>query len=323
MKLNKFFAVAMATLALVACVKPGDKPNGGDEPDQPGKEADLVLSETSKSIEIDETFDLTANVAAEFTVNKEDIVQLVPANDGKSVKVTGVGEGSVILTATTKGGQTKTCVVKVAKKEDPTQPAGSLKGSQIWPIILDGDAYAANESKIVASFQPNDVDQFLYVWPDGTSYVGGDGEGLNSLGNTGYTALVVGTLGWSGAGFCLTDAGNGWEAAKALNDAIVANPDQYALHLAIKSTDDQAHTFYWMGSDATKVVIGKEAFDGGKVIGDFPRDGGWHEFDIEMAEFASALASADVKAGVNVFCLLSGGNAGRQLNLDAVYFYKK
>lgn len=329
MKVNfKYALMAFAALAMVACGgdnKPED-PNK-DNPDSE-KEAELVLSETSKSIEVEETFDLTATVAAEFAVNKEDVVQLVPGNDGKSVKVTGVGEGSVIITATTKGGQSKTCVVKVAKKEDPNQPAGALKGSKVWPIILDGDAYTANEDKIVASFQPNGDagnpdaggDQFLYVWEN--TYAAGDGESMNSLGNFGYTSLTV-VAGWAGMGYCLTEKGTGWEAAKALNDAIVANPDQYALHLAIKSADNAAHCFYFMGSEDTKFVLGSKSVYDGPVKADFTRDGAWHEFDIEMADYAAALAKADVTAGVNVFVALTEGTLGAMLNLDAVYFYKK
>ncbi len=327
MKANKFFAVAMAALALVAC-KPGetggsDNPGGnnGQDPDQPGQEVELALSETSKTIEVGEAFDLTATVAAEFAVNKEGFVALTPANDGKSVNVKGVAEGSVIITATTKGGQSKTCVVKVAKKEDPNQPAAALKGSQVWPIILDGDAYTANESKIVASFQPDDVDRFLYVWDQ--TYIAGDGEGINSLGNFGYTSLTVSTIGWSGMGYCVKaeSVATAGKPFVDLLEAIKANPDQYALHFAIKSTDNQAHTIYFLGTDKTKFVLGTP-FDGGVSIGDFKRDGAWHDFDIEMSDWASALANVDAPY-TNYFVVLSGGTTGTQLNLDAVYFYKK
>mgnify|MGYP003300977340 CR=1 FL=1 len=82
--------------------EPTKEPTPTPDPDptpDPEKEAELALSETSKSIEVEETFDLTATVAAEFAVNKENVVQMVPANDGKSVKVTGVKEGEATITA--------------------------------------------------------------------------------------------------------------------------------------------------------------------------------------------------------------------------------
>ena len=186
---------------------------------------------------------------------------------------------------------------------------------------MDGATYAANESKIVASFQPNDVDQFLYVWEN--TYAGGNATGLNFAGNSeGYTALTV-TAGWAGAGFCLTEAGTGWQTAEALRAAIVANPDEYFLHMAIKSTDNYSHCFYSFGNEATKFVLGPTAVYDGAIYANFTRDGSWQEFDIPMSTYAAALATTPCVAGVNVFVTLTEGVVGAQLNLDAVYFYKK
>ena len=42
-----------------------------------------------------------------------------------------------------------------------------------------------------------------------------------------------------------------------------------------------------------------------------------------MSSYASALASAPVTAGVNVFVMLTEGVNGAKLQMDAVYFYKK
>ncbi len=194
-------------------------------------------------------------------------------------------------------------------------------GSQVWPIIMDGVTYEANQSKVVASFQTNDVDQFLYVWEN--TYAGGYASGMNAMGNAeGYLSLVVGTLGWSGAGFFLAEGCDGMTKCRALRDAIVANPDDYFLHFAIKSTDQGSHTFYFMNTDATKFVLGTP-FDGGTAIENFTRDGKWYHYDIPMAQFANALATVDLTRDANIFVMLSGGTTGVQLNLDAVYFYKK
>ncbi|MBR6034891.1 MAG: Ig domain-containing protein [Paludibacteraceae bacterium] len=315
MKANKFFAMALAALTLVgfnAC-----KPDKDVEPD-------LSLDQTAIQLEVAQTATIVATVEATWESSDATVAAVVPGNDGgKSALVTALKEGSAIISATTKGGQTKTCVVTVKKEAGPVG-GKELKGSQVWPIILDGTTLEANASKVVASFQPNDVDQFLYIWNSGDTYAGAEATGLNFHGNgDGYTALVVTDKGWAGAGFCLTDAGNGWQAAKALNDAIVAAPDDYFLHLAIKSTDNYSHCFYFMGSEATKFVLGATSVYDGPILANFDRDGAWHEFDIPMSSYAAALATAPVVAGVNVFVMLTEGVQGAQLNLDAVYFYKK
>jgi len=319
MKTNKFLAVALAALTMVglnAC----KKDNGSTTtPDEPGQETTLVLNPTALQLEAGAEGTIEATVEATWTSSDATVATVTGA--GKTATVKAIKAGSTaVITATTAGGQVKTCVVAVKANVGPSGGA-ELKGSQVWPIVLDGVTYEANKNKIVASFQPNDVDQFLYVW-EGT-YTGGTASGMNFHGNTeGYTALVVAST-WSGCGFCLTDAGNGWEAAKALKEAIVANPDQYFLHLAIKSTDNYAHCFYFMGSESTKFVLGSKSVYEGPVYKDFTRDGSWQEFDIPMSAYANALANQAVAAGVNVFVALSEGVQGAQLNLDAVYFYKK
>lgn len=323
MKANKFFAWALAAVTMFGFASCNPEPEGGPNngPDGNGGEATLALDQTSIQLEVGQTATLTATVEATWSTNNEEAISV--EGNGLTAEITALAEGTAIVTATTEGGQTKTCVVNVkAAGTVGGEETVALKGTQVWPIILDGETYAANESKIVASFQPNDVDQFLYVW-DGT-YDGGAASGLNFHGNgEGYTSLVVTGAGWSGAGYCLTESGAGWEAAKALNDAIVADPDSYFLHLAIKSTDNYAHCFYFMGSEETKFVLGTKSVYDGPVMKDFTRDGSWQEFDIPMSTYAAALASADVKAGVNVFVMLTEGVQGAALNLDAVYFYKK
>ena len=326
MKTNKIFAVALAALTLVgfnAC-KPGQQDGGSDNPDQPGQEATLALDKTSISLEVEGEETITATIEVSFESSDPTVASVTPANDGKSAKVTALKEGSAVITAKSKGGQVKTCVVAVKKKGGDQQGGAQLKGSQVWPIALDGTTSEANASKIVADFRPNDVDQFLYVWEDGKVYDAGEGKGLNFHGNSdGYTALTVTNLGWAGAGFCLTENGTGWQAAEALRAAIVASPDDYFLHLAMKSTDNYAHCFYFMGSEATKFVLGPKSVYDGPIYADFERDGAWHEFDIPMASYASALADITCAAGVNVFVVLTEGVQGAQMNLDAVYFYKK
>ena len=308
MKTNKFFATALAVLALA----------GFTACDQPTPTEPLELTETSVTMKVGETHQLTANVAVESWTSSNEAVATVA--DGL---VTAVSAGNAIISATA-AGVTKTCVVLV--EADQTQGGGaSLKGSQFWPIAIDGTTADANASKLVGDFRPDDVGKFLYVW-DATYVANENPTGLNFHGNTdGFTALTVSTLGWAGCGYCLTetDASKAWEAAEALRAAIVASPDDYFLHMALKSTDNASHCFYIFGSEATKFVLGSKSVYDGPIYKDFTRNGEWAEFDIPMAQYAAALSASTCVAGVNVFVALSEGIAGAQLNMDAVYFYKK
>lgn len=314
MKANKILAVAFATLALVgfnSCDKPGE------DPKDPTDDKELTLDKSSLTLKMDEEGIITASVEAEWTVNNNKVE--IKA-DGKTCKVTAKALGNAIVSATANG-KTKTCVVAV---KAASEGDGSVKGSRVWVWVLDGDAYKANEAKIVTSFQEDQVNNMFYIWPNtGDSYIGGNGEGLNSLGNTGYTALVVGTIGWSGAGFCCLETGESWKAAEELRQEIVENPDNFFLHIAIKSTTPGDHTFYFLENEGTKFTLGAADFDGGKKFADFDRDGAWHEFDIPMSNYADVLAKGTFKPGNNSLSFVSGGVSGQQLNLDAVYMYEK
>ena len=204
-------------------------------------------------------------------------------------------------------------------KECVDPDAGEAK---LWPLIIDETTSTTFGQYVAGDFRPDDTGNFLYIW--NSTYVDGTASGLNAFGHDeGYMALNVGGQGWSGAGFCLTEGGSSWQDAEALRQAIVANPDDYFLHLAIKSTDNASHCFYFMGNEGTKFVLGNHVIYDGPVYQDFERDGKWHEFYIPMAQYASVLANTTLEAGVNVFVVLSEGVAGVQLNLDAVYFCTK
>ena len=162
------------------------------------------------------------------------------------------------------------------------------------------------------------------MWASGETYSAGDGTGVNFFGNNeGYVSLtVVAPEGWSGCGFNVGAANI--SKMKELRDAIVASPDDFYLHLAMKATTTGNHQFYTFAEKATSFAVGTATIEAGAVIGDFTRDGAWHEFDVPMAQFAAALSKVNIPdAGLDIFSCLSGAQAGSQLNLDAVYFYKK
>ena len=315
--MKRFFTLLSLVLCMLTASAQMNIWRGGYYTQYPFEEVDsitfgkiLMLSDQSLSLTVGNTYQLTANMPVDkWETSNAEVATVV---DGL---ITAISEGTTSISATAKG-ITKMCVVNVTE-----EGTAEVKGSQIWPIIMDGVTYEANQSKVVASFQPNDVDQWLYVWDN--TYAGGEAAGMNAMGNAeGYTSLVVGTVGWSGAGYNLNEGSEGMTKCRALRDAIVADPDNYFLHMAIKSTDQGSHTFYILNSDATKFVLGTP-FDGGTAIENFTRDGKWYHYDIPLAQYATALANADLSKGANIFVMLSGGTPGVVLNLDAVYFYKK
>lgn len=309
MKTNKFFATALAVLALA----------GFTACDQPTPTEPLELTETSVTLKVGETHQLTANVAVESWTSSNEAVATVA--DGL---VTAVSAGNAIISATA-AGVTKTCVVLVEASGSTGNngTTAQVKGTKIWPIVLDAVTAEANASKIVGDLRIDDTNNFLYIWAAGETYVAGEGTGLNFHGNTeGYVALTVAApQGWSGLGFCLGEASAA--AAEQLRQAIVANPDKYFLHIAMKATTPGNHQFYTFNDAVTSFAVGTATIEAGAVIGDFTRDGSWAEFDVPMANFAAALANIPFPTGGNIFCALSGAAVGSQLNLDAVYFYEK
>ena len=307
MKANKFFAVALAALTLMACNKK----------DEPQKES-LVLTPTSMTLKVGETGTITANITVDsWSSNNAEVAFCVAG------VVTAVAEGNAIISATANG-ETKTCVVLVEKAAGPSGDDKTIEAKRIWPVILDAVTAEKYASLIAGDFRPNGTDNNLWIWASGETYNAGEGLGKNFFGNTeGFLSLVVAApAGWSGAGFCCENA-ESVAAAQVLKEAIAANPDNYFLHIAIKAANEGNHQFYTFGTAETSFNIGKAAIEAGSVIGDFERDGEWHEFNVPMAQFATTIAGAEVKAGINMLCFLSGGTVGAQLNLDAVYFYEK
>lgn len=314
MKANKFFAVALAALALMAC-------NKKDEP----KQDPLTLNPTSMTLKVGETGQITANVAATWASNNEAVATVAPGNDGgKTAIVTAVAKGNAIISATANG-ETKTCVVLVETAGDPSGEGKTIEAARIWPVILDGVTAEKYASLIAGDFRPNGNDNNLWIWADGETYNAGDGTGKNYFGNTeGYMALTVAApAGWSGAGFNVANA-ESVAAAKELQAAIAANPDKYFLHIGIKAANQGNHQFYvFNGAEGRSFNIGTAAIEAGSVIGDFPRDGEWYGFDVPMAQFATAIAGETIGNDLNILCFLSGNQVGAQLNLDAIYFYEK
>lgn len=309
MKLTKFLFIFTAVAVMFASCKTEDEV----------AVTGITLDSSTLTLNVDETATLVATLlpkgaSATITWTTSD-ASVATVADGV---VTGVSKGTANVVASA-GSFTVTCYVTVTQ----TSTSGnSLKGSAYFPIVLDGVTASTIGSKIVADFRPDELSKFLYIWDN--TYTGGTSVGPNFYGEVeSWVSLVVGSVGWSGAGFFSSDQESNNKLA-----AITADPTNYYLHIGIKSKDNAVHVFGMDGQSNAKFAIGATAFnDNGEMtqpIADFPRDGEWHEIEIPMSTLKEKglLYSAGM-GDKNILFVLSGGTPGITLDLDAVFIYKK
>lgn len=203
-----------------------------------------------------------------------------------------------------------------------------FKGTTNYVILYasEGEVDALGENKILKNESPTDLDgsRPLYIWDN--TYTGGEGEGFNSFGGSGYMSFVVGTVGWSGLGH------NGVvDAAKELDgfDFSMLKTGKWYLHMAMKDAGSIHATHnIGIGPDAKGCfALGETKTDAKyELIGDFKRDGEWYNIDIpvdDLVDMGFDLTKCTDKCAGNVLTFLSGGATGAQLNYDAVFFYQK
>lgn len=211
-------------------------------------------------------------------------------------------------------------------------------------VLVANDGYVnkvKEAGKTVKDFRTNDESNFLYVW-DGT-FIGGestDGPGMHV---EGYTSLTVGSVGWSGAGWCLGVNGD-------FADFSGLNKDSH-FHISYRTQTTAPSIQIYIGNsdnaDATAAeytTVGKmslgAAFEGAPVVGKALSDE-WQAIDISLADLAKLYPAFSVEKfattygfmakdektgeetpkGMNIMCLLGGGVAGQNIELDQAFFY--
>lgn len=314
MKTNKILILfTTAVMVLFAACKSEEDPSV----------TDITLNRINLVLKVDETATLLAILTpseAKANVAWSSSNQAVATVDN-SGKVTGVAAGTTKITATVNS-LTATCDVTV-ETDGNYDPAASLKGSNYYPLIMDGVTFAKIQNKVVADLRPDEATKFLYIWEN--TYSAGTSSGPNFYREVdGWVSLIVGNVGWSGAGFNILDL-------PSLNRLapVTADPTGYFLHMGIKSKDNAVHVFGIDGQSSAKFAIGATAFnDNGTMIQaltDFPRDGEWHEIEIPISTLKAngLLFSSNNTEAKNTFWFLSGGVPGVTLDLDAVFIYKK
>lgn len=203
----------------------------------------------------------------------------------------------------------------------------SLKGSNYYPLIMDAETFEVIKNKVVADIRPDDVNKFLYIWSDGNCYAAATATGLNFYGVAGeYTALTVGNVGWSGAGFNLKSGMDNYDKIAGLNEK------GFVFHIAYKGAAGVPHGCYvtW-NNKIYPFVLGEGNYEveGNNLSAAKPinNDGKfvaneWNEYEFSMDDSGIDFSTEGV-ADSNIFCFLSGGVAGTAINLDAAFFYKK
>ena len=187
-------------------------------------------------------------------------------------------------------------------------------------ISLGAEEARQIQDLTVADYRVDDVNNFLYLWDQ--TYAPAQSEGVNSFGfEEEYTSLNVVNPSWSGMGFAST-GGTGVGKDMSMLD------DSYYLHFAMRGTDEE-HVPHAIQVGNAKFALGTRVFVDGNTIysllGDFRRDGQWYNFDIPFSELqkrANPVYSNADNVLSNVFAILSGGNVGLNVNLDAVFFYR-
>lgn len=308
MKLTKIFFIFAAVAVLFASCKSEVEITG------------ITLDEATLSVAVGDTATLTATILPKGSLG--DVVWTSSNSDVVTVKagdVIGIKEGTANIVATV-GTFSATCAVTVTKKM--ADFSASLKGTEYYPLILDGVTSAKLGAKIKADLRPDEATKFLYIWEN--TFAAGTTSGPNFYGEVeGWTSLVVGSVGWSGGGFNVQDA--------AIIDKlapITANPTGYYLHIGIKSKSNQVFVFGLDGQSNTKFAVGATAFnDNGTLIqplANFTRDGEWQEIEIPMSTLkTNGLLYSTGMGTKNILWFLAGGVAGTTLDLDAVFIYKK
>ena len=208
------------------------------------------------------------------------------------------------------------------------KPFAFSKSERYYLIYLDGNTKQANiaESQIV-DCGPNGTHRQLYPWADTFTFPAADDANSFGVGSA-YMNCKVGTAGWSGLGYFVGGS------KQPLN--LTGINDDFTLHFAVKTTytgmlefelvDAMGNGGWIVLGDATPDPASGAVptFEGHKILGDFPRDGKWHNIEVPIKlltnEWAVNFSTATNFTG-NLFCFLAGGVADTEVGVDGIFIY--
>lgn len=201
--------------------------------------------------------------------------------------------------------------------------------TQIFDVVLGAEDVLTglkNAGQKVNDWRVNDVDRFLYVWDN--TFAGGDGSypgvGYSDMQFDGYTSLNVGNVGWSGAGFFISDESKcstmHWNENTKFHVATRTSSVAPSSVAVILSDCD-------LGGGPAKVALGDAFNDGGAIypsIGPKLSDE-WVGVDISFADLKKFYPNfqwfnSEAWKG-NMVSILGGGVEGQNISLDCMYFH--
>lgn len=199
----------------------------------------------------------------------------------------------------------------------------SLTGTNYYIISVDDSTANLLKNRTVADFRPgiNKLDSFL-IWE--STYTPVASVGTNFFGrSSSWISLQIDSVGWSGAHFLSYDYNLLGKFAP-----VIDNPDNYYLHIGIKSSDNAVFLFGLMDQTGLEFGVGDTAFnDRGKIvpsITNFTRNGQWQEIEVPLTKLnVSQLNYTKDMGARNVLWFLTGDHPGLKVDIDALYIYKK
>ena len=206
---------------------------------------------------------------------------------------------------------------------DTSELHPSLKGSNYYLLSLDDISAEKIKDRIVKDYRPDGEKYEMAVWGD--THEEGICRGSNFYGEMrGWRSYSVrGEAPWSAVAFhCLdvTKAGYDFSGIDA----------SYTLHLAIKSEDVKTHGFRFFNSANTPFGFSLGAAEiqgeGLPLFSNFTRNGEWQEIEIPLKTLIDrgwSYKGPFTSGEGNLMVILSGGDAGTKLEIDALFFYKK
>ena len=319
----KFFLItlfcAVISFQLTSCSSDDSDDIGGGGTAVTG----ITMNNTTLSIQEGETATLAAvikplDASGTITWSSSDSSVATVDNNGL---VTAVKEGTASIAAAI-GTFTAICEVTVTK-EVVVVDSETLKGSDYYVIQLDESSYSTISSKVAIDFRPDDANKNLYIWEN--TFNAGSGAGTNFYGlDQAWISMVVGNVGWSGAGFNVA-AGFGQIDMTNLLD----NPSDYYLHIGLKTGQASGSYLFILtdGQAEAKIAIGGDFDDAGTVFTSFApltRDNKWNSIEIPVTKLNElGLYFNQPFQDVNILAVLAGGTQGTTFDMDAVFFYKK
>ncbi len=328
MKAIKFFAMALVALTFMGCPR---TPEPGTEP------TILALNESEISLDVDATFQLTANLEVTWASSNPAVATV----EGGLVK--GIAAGQAVITATSTDNQTANCAVTVTGGSTPPQEGGyadfpQLNGSAYYVFFLQEGAMNYLGDKVIYYFGPNNHadatlgkeqgSRWLYIWNNpetsGGSAVGTDPFDMAE----GWTAIKQ-VSGWCAGGLCVgindgnNESGEGAAEDLAALSSIknnITNYDEWYLAIALKNTvQGAAYDFEIIGSNMNNVESGKGKFNIAPAA-----TGEWVYKEYKLSEIAGLEFGDFNHNGSNVFTFSANPFLeGTQLDLGYVFLYKK